>query len=75
MQPPNYNEIQTKGLVFSDLVEGWNTVKVPLADFTGKIGSFDASNLVFLRMYNGTGYTYDLSGVIHFDNIRFVKEG
>lgn len=71
----DYDEIQTKGLIFSGLVEGWNTVKIPLANFTGKIGSFDASNLVFLRMYNGTGYTYDLSGEIYFDNIRFEKEG
>lgn len=75
-EDPDTHEIQTQYLSFSGLVEGWNTVKIPLTNFTGKIGSFDPTNFTMVRFYNGStsgGGSYN--GGVYFDNIRFVKEG
>lgn len=72
---PDKHEIQTKGLLFTGLVEGWNTVEVPLTSFTSQIGSFDPTNFTGVRFYSGGVGTAPKSGQVYFDNIRFVKEG
>lgn len=72
------DEIQTTGMSFEGLKNGWNTIELELSamgpsDDVSPDQAFDPTHTVRFRIYNGaSGGTAD--GLLLFDNFRFLRK-
>ncbi len=55
-------------LVFTPTLNGWNTISVPLTDFTNLTGKAHIAQIIFSGLPTGTGTVY-------LDNVYFSKPG
>ena len=69
------NELQSKGLRFAGLKDGWNHIELDLDAMKTyeTAASFDPTNTVRFRVYNGDGGG-SYSGLLLFDNFYFTNK-